>query len=210
MPSPAPATTDGTDDPTSDRAFVGAGLTLMLMSVSRLRAAPDRQGANFPDGGAALLVVDALRRQGASEAWLRHVGVGLKTLARVMIHHREDFAADLHPSEKAGWSGCAANIHLLGTAMTFEDEPPGFGPKRGPVVPLTAEVAEAISRDLSTASLGRVLGALELSYGLAHRLPADRHYSELSRLYAGQTSALLARASAPRDAAAERRSRLNR
>ena len=74
--------------PQSDRALLSDGLGLLLLSTAPLRHAPPRAGGNFPNGGAAMLVADALRRHGASEGWLRDVGVGLKTLASVMVHHQ--------------------------------------------------------------------------------------------------------------------------
>ena len=172
-------------DATTDRVLVSDGLALVLMSVAPLRRGPARPGAHFPEGGAALLVVEALRRHGATEDWFHHVGVGLKTLAQVMIHHhRGDFAAALHAAEKVAWSRCASSVHLLGTAMAFDDIRPGPGPHAGPSLPLPSAVSTAICQELSSESLSRVGALLEQCVSLTHRLPAATHFSEASMSYA--------------------------
>lgn len=173
------------DDPTTDRVLVSDGLALLLLSLAPLRRGPARGGASFPDGGAALLVIEALRRQGASESWLRDVGIGLKTLARVMIHHQPvDVDGDMPPPEKVGWSRCASSVHLLGTAMAFEESGPVPGPHAGPALPLSLDIATAVAQQISSESVNRVISVLELAYGMAHRIPAGTHYSAESVVYA--------------------------
>ena len=172
-------------DTTSDRALVADGLELMLLTVAPLRRGPARPGAHFPEGGAALLVVEALRRHGATEDWFHHVGVGLKTLAQVMIHHhRGEFAAALDAAEKVAWSRCASSVHLLGTAMAFDDVRPGPGPHGGPSIPLPSAVSIAITQELSSESLARVGALVEQCFSLTRRLPAATHFSDVSMSYA--------------------------